>query len=113
MSDEIGILSPNGILTPCESFGHTALAYDIVSKMQNVPPEAKTNGVKAEDWLKKQGYLIVRARDIISFIGYPDPETWRIRLLTDEQKNWLIAHYESANDDKRRSIDKIIDRSRE
>ena len=102
----IGILSPNGSFTECESYEHLDLAKEIAEKLNS--EYSHKNRCACEEYLQKLGYIIVRARDVYGLIGYLDDDD-KFICLSDEQKKWLEDNYDDFPIDKQRSIDHLID----
>ena len=99
-----GFLAPDGIYTECEYFGHMSAAKIIVEEKYN----KSLGGWDAEKFLYEQGYVGFYARNV----GH----TWRSKInkriitLTDEQRDFIIAHLEDANnDDQKRSMFEMLE----
>jgi hypothetical protein len=106
----IGYLTPKGELIECESYGHMGLALDLVEEMADAPVKSKTSGIEAEKYLQELGYIVVRARDCYGLIGYRKKSNSEQRLhMTNEQRTWLLEHYEEFNPEKREYVDKLFD----
>ena len=103
--NDIGFLDTEGILHPCDSWGHMDLALDITDDMGL----SFYNRLDAEDYLKKLGWIVIRARDVYGFIGWRNPDTGKRIHLTDAQRDWLIAHYEDMPEVKRKTVDDLFD----
>ena len=115
-NNPIGILAPDGTLTPCNSYEHLSLASEMVENMEDAPVDVKCSGIDAEQYLQQLGYVIVRARDVYGLIGYYklwESESTEQRLhLTDEQEKWLLDNYEKFPDAKRESVDELFERNK-
>ena len=105
--NDIGFLSPAGELTPCESFEHLDVAKELAEKLSG---EKYYNRLLAEEYLLDKGYVVVRARDVYASLGYIHYKEGDDTFyhLTDEQKQWLIAHYDSFPRDKQEEVDRLI-----
>ena len=108
MLNKIGILAPSGELHECDSWGHMELAEKLVSDMADVPAGKKYNGLEAEEYLQRKGYVVVRARDVYGMVGYLDDDH-NVIHLTEAQRKWLLDEYGNFPDDKQRCIDDLID----
>ena len=108
MSNKIGILTPSGKLHECNSWEHTELAKELVSDMADVPAGIKYNGIEAEAYLQRKGYVVVRARDVYGMTGYLDDDD-NVIHLTEAQRKWLLDEYGNFPDDKQRCVDDLID----
>ena len=109
----IGYLTPEGNIIECESYEHLSLASELIDKMIEtgieVPAIAKTNGVEAEGYLLSLGYIAIRARDCYGKIGYYIEDGSEKRLhMTEEQKKWLLSHYEEFSSEKQRCVDELF-----
>ncbi len=102
----IGILSPNGSFTECESYEHLDLAQEIAEKLNS--EYSYKNRIACEEYLQKLGYIIVRAHDVYGLIGYIDDDN-KVIHLSDKQKKWLEDHYDEFPTDKQRSVDDLIE----
>lgn len=67
------------------------------------------NGIDAEQYLQKLGWIVVRANDVYGLIGMYNVEKGKVYHLTEEQKVWLLEHYESMSPVKRQYVDEILD----
>ena len=104
----IGILAPDGMFTPCDSYGHLDTALEIVEKILDGASFIST--LKAEEYLLKLGYIVIQAHGAYSNIGYYKDDNSEERLhLTKEQKCWLEEHYEGCSDETRKGIDDIFE----
>lgn len=99
-----GLLDTDGKLHPCEPYGHMALAKDIVSVM-NI---SVATGFEAEEYLQKQGWIVVRTRDVHGLIGCFTGNGEERYHLTYQQKNWLHLWYANMNTECRKSVDKLF-----
>lgn len=108
--NNLGFLTPEGKLLKCGYWEHMSFALDLVEKMKDAPDTAKVNGWMAEEYLQKLGYIVVRARDCYGLIGHykEDSNTCRYHM-TEEQKRWLLEHYDEFNRDKQASVDRLFD----
>lgn len=105
LNNDIGFLAPNGIMHSCSSWEHLSKAVEIASKLG----QSFYNGVDAEEYLQKLGWVVVRARDVYALVGMYHPETKKRIHLTQEQKEWLLSHYERMSVAKRASVDELFD----
>jgi hypothetical protein len=103
---DIGILSPKGVFYKCSSYEHLDLAYKIITV--NYPNLTNLNQCDCEEYLHLLGYISIRVNDVYGLIGYLDKNKDEIHL-TEQQKEWLISHYENMNELKRKSVDYMID----
>ena len=99
-----GLLDLNGKLHQCEPYGHMELAKTIVSGM-GVPV---ATGYEAEDYLQKQGWLVVRTRDIYGLTGYYIGEGKERYHLTAPQKDWLNSEYANMLEECQKSVDRLF-----
>ena len=107
---QIGFLTPEGKLLECEYWEHMSFASELVEKMKDAPDEAKVNGLAAEEYLQKLGYIVIRARDCYGLIGYFKEGSNTCRYhMTEEQKKWLLDHYDEFVREKQESVDKLFD----
>ena len=107
---EIGFLTPEGKLLDCDHWEHMSFALELVEKMKDAPDEAKFNSWKAEEYLQTLGYIVVRARDCYGLIGYYKEGSNTLRYhMTEEQKKWLLDHYDGFVREKQESVDKLFD----
>ena len=100
-----GLLDLNGKLHVCEPYGHIELAKAIVSGMG----VSSANGLKAEEYLQKLGWVVVRTRDVYGLIGHYIGDGEERYHLTKAQKEWLNKAYEQMNDECRKSVDKMLE----
>lgn len=108
--NNLGFLTPEGKLLECEYWEHMSFALELVEKMKDAPDKAKFNGWTAEEYLQKLGYIVIRASDCYGLIGYYKEGSNTCRYhMTEEQKQWLLAHYDEFNRDKQASVDKLFD----
>lgn len=105
---DIGFLKPDGTLIPCNSWEHLNKAIEITESLG----KAFHFGTDAEEFLQKQGWLVIRRNDVYGLIGLYNSETGKRYHLTDEQKNWLLVHYEDMSLLKRESVDDIFNNDR-
>lgn len=104
-----GFLDTDGRLYECEPWGHLDEAYDIVENM-GVPV---ANRLKAEEYLQKLGWIVVRTHDVYSLIGFFKDDSSGIRYhLTDAQKDWFNKAYEDMTSKCRESIDEMFERDK-
>lgn len=101
----IGILDTNGHLHQCDSYGHLDLAEDLVKEMG----VTVKNRLKAEEYLQKLGYVIIRAHDVYGYIGYFKNKNSDVRYhLTEAQIDWLNKNYEYMLPDCRESVEELF-----
>lgn len=105
LNNDIGFLAPNGTMYPCSSWEHLSKAVEIASKLG----QSFYNGVDAEEYLQKLGWVVVRANDVYALVGMYHPETKKRIHLTKEQKEWLLSHYEKMSVTKRTFVDELFD----
>ena len=98
-----GFLTTNGEFHTCNHWEHLDLAQELVENM-NVFVK---NRLEAEDYLQSLGWIVVRSRDVYGKIGCRNKDGVRIHL-TDEQKAWLVGHYEEMTNSCRESVDQIF-----
>lgn len=105
---DIGFLNPEGLLFPCNTWEHMSKAIEIAESL------GKTfySGIKAEEYLQKQGWIVVRQSDVYGLIGIYDTETGKKYHLSSKQKEWLIAHYENMSALKRKYVDELFNNDR-
>lgn len=90
----IGFLSPNGIFTECDSFGHMSKAETIAKSKYR--KEFK-NGYEAEQFLYEKGYVGFYARSVgFKFLVGTD-DNKKVRLLSDKQRDFIINNLSNAN----------------
>lgn len=105
--NNIGFLDTEGKLHKCESWEHLDKAWEIVVDEMGI---AVQNRLEAEEYLQKLGWIVIRAKDVYGLIGYYKEQGNEERYhLTDIQKKWLEANYESFNDLKRESVDEMFE----
>lgn len=98
----IGILSPDGIFTECESNEHLDIAVEVCEREYG---KVFPRRVDAEDHLLSLGYFIIRARD--AYRSYRD-SNMEFRFLTDKQVDWISENTKNLNDMQRKDIDQIL-----
>lgn len=103
--NEIGFLKPDGTLIRCNAWEHMNTAIKIAESMG----QSFYSGIKAEEFLQKQGWLVIRTSDVYGLIGVYNPETGKRYHLSDEQKKWLIEHYDNMSPLKRKYVDELFD----
>lgn len=104
--NNIGFLDTNGKLHECESWEHLYKAWEIVTKMG----VAVQGRLKAEEYLQKLGWIVIRTNDVYGLIGHYKEQGNEERYhLTNAQKKWLETNYESFNDLKRESVDEMFE----
>ena len=104
--NQIGILTPQGILIECDSYEHLDLARELIDKISDAP--TVYSSVDAEIYLQKLGYLIVRSRDVYGLVGYLDDDN-RVIRMTKEQRKWLEDNYAEFPADKQRTVDNLFE----
>lgn len=106
-----GFLDTKGKLHECESYEHLSKAREIVDFLTQTE-ELKApilNGVQAEDYLQKLGWIVIRTNDVYGFIGHYKSESSTERYhLTDKQKEWLNTNYEKMTTSCRESVDELF-----
>ena len=125
--DVLGFLDPKGNLFECGFYEHITkakeLAKELLKTFDNVPAKltelVSYNGVEAENLLLNEGWISLRSRSVFTspyrfpldeFVKVPkDYNKAEINSITDEQKKWLEAHYDSMIPVKRESVDELLD----
>ena len=109
MSNKIGILAPDGTFYTCTTYEHLSMSQHIcINILSNVPNNIQVKGVACEEYLHHMGYVTVRARDVYGLIGYPNKDR-QIVHLTKQQRDWLVSEYENMPEDKRKTVDYMLD----
>ena len=80
--NEIGFLKPDGTLIRCNAWEHMNTAIKIAESMG----QSFYSGIKAEEFLQKQGWLVIRTSDVYGLIGVYNPETGKRYHLSDEKE---------------------------
>lgn len=104
-----GFLDTEGILHECSSWEHLDKAEEIVESMG----VSVNNRLEAEDYLQKQGWIVVRTRDVYGLIGYyKDKDSEERYHLTDAQIDWLNKAYKNMTTECRKSVDEMFEWNR-
>lgn len=104
-----GFLDTEGNLSKCSSWEHLDKANEIVENMG----VSVNNRLEAEEYLQKQGWIVVRTNDVYGLIGYYKNENSEERYhLTDAQINWLNKTYEDMTPECRKSVDEMFERNK-
>lgn len=101
-----GFLDTEGNLYECSSWGHLDKAEEIVENMG----VSVNNRLEAEEYLQKQGWVVVRTSDVYGLIGYYKNKDSEERYhLTDAQIDWLNKAYEDMTSECRKSVDEMLE----
>ena len=99
----VGLLSPDGTWTECESWTHLHTAKEICDKLYN---KEFIFGYQAENFLYDKGYVIFATRGASRKSIMNDGT---IVLLSQEQKDFIINNLSKANNnDQRESIIEML-----
>ena len=99
-----GFLDKEGTFTECDFWSHMSAAKQIAKKYN----KEFRNGYEAEKFLYEMGYVGFYARSV----GHKwiSNENKRIILLSDEQRDFIIANLNLANnDDQKKSMEEILE----
>lgn len=103
-----GFLDTEGRLHECEPYGHLDMARTIVAQMGI--SLSYRNPMAAEDYLQKQGWVVIRTRDVYGLIGqYKDSFGSARYHLTSAQKEWLNNAYSEMLPECRESVERLLD----
>lgn len=97
-----GFLDKNGVLYPCNSYGHISKAEELVEKFnitKGKPYEL------CEDTLLKNGWICIRVRDVYkSVYDY----NCNVLFITDKQQEFFEKHKSDFNEHQLADIERLI-----
>lgn len=100
-----GFLDTEGKFHECEAWEHLDYASELVENMGIFV----NNRLDAEEYLQKQGWIVVRTNDVYGLIGcFKDKNSEERYHLTDKQKDWLNKAYENMTTLCRESVDEMF-----
>lgn len=103
-----GFLDREGKLHSCNAWEHLDKEAEIVEEMG----VEISNGLDAEEYLQKLGWIVIRSRDVYGLIGlYTNGKEERLHL-TNVQKEFLNRLYGEVNENCQKSIDELFEQDK-
>lgn len=102
----IGFLAPTGKLYSCFSYGHMDLARNMCKKLY----DKEYMSVEAEDYLLKQGFIVIRGRDAYKTTF---DDGGNIIAITKQQLDFFEEHLCEFNNMQASDITKMIEEDKD